>query len=480
MRSRGERSLIDSGPLRHVGPLGRTICTAFLLVSLCPVGVFGQTLSGRVIDVESGDPVVGALLTAIDQEGRARGGTLTDEAGAFTLDLAPAFELERVRVERIGYATQFFDAAHFSAESDVILRVSSQPIVLEGIRAVAESLCGGDIRGGGPVQDIWQEARKSLRITEVSHSQQVLRFETEKILRTLSPGDHAVLEGTSQRRRVFAEEPYRSIPLEQMTDRGWIEETEDGDLIYYAPDASVLLSEEFTQQHCFSAERTDEAILLRFEPNRSRSDLPEIEGVMSLDPRTKELTDLRFSYVAVPLPSGGGDEAGGEVHFYGAPNGLRVVRAWAIRMPVVDLIRTGFRGEYSEDIRLRQIREEGGRVTGIRVGEVDIELTPAVESVSTGEPTPSIRYRLTKWSEDLGGKEGVALYLRNDLHIPVRVTSLELWDCQNVATHCSRRDMDIVVPPGETELLLVVPQDDIMKPMEFQWTYTATNVGSGP
>lgn len=467
------------GPLRHLRLLGRVLGLVVLLVSLDRGAVFGQTFTGRVVDVESGGPVAGALLTAIDQEGRARGGALTDEAGTFTLDLDPGFELGQVRVERIGYATQFFDAAHFSAESDVILRVTSQAIELEGIQAVAESLCGDDIRGGGPVQDLWEEARKSLRITEISQSQQVLRFETEKILRTLSPGDHAVLEGTSERRRVFAEEPYRSIPVEQMTDRGWIEETEDGDLIYYAPDASVLLSEEFTQQHCFSAERTDEAILLRFEPNRSRSDIPEIEGVMSLDPRTKELTELRFSYVAVPLPSGGGGEAGGEVHFYSAPNGLRVVREWAIRMPVVDLIRTGFRGEYSEDIRLRHVREVGGRVLSIRVGDADIRLGRAVqESASFAEDTSSVRHGLTKWTEEVGGGVGVALYLRNDLHVAVQVTSLALWDCRNVGVHCSRRDVDMVVSPGESEVLSVVRRDDIMRPMQFQWTYTATNLSA--
>ncbi len=101
------------------------------------------------------------------------------------------------------------------------------------------------------------------------------------------------------------------------------------------------LSDEFSAQHCFGAEFTDENLLLHFTPHPFRGSLPEIEGELILDRETYELALLRYSYTSLPLPS--------------------VVRQRALGRPI-------------EVVEVREIREEGGRVLSISSGGEVVQL----------------------------------------------------------------------------------------------------------
>jgi hypothetical protein len=433
-----------------------------------------QALVGRVVDAESGVGVVGAIVAALAGADDVRARTLTLEGGGFSLRLPVGFEPDGLRVERIGYGPQTFPLGRDRDSELIVLRVTPRPIQLEAITATAESLCGRDVRRDRVVHDVWQEARKSLQAQELSLEERILTFDTETLVRSLDPRTRAVLEQSSRQRRLSATRPYRAISVEQMTSQGWAEDSPGGGTVFYAPDATLLLAEEFTSQHCFAVERSEEGILLAFEPNQERRRLPELEGTMILHPTSLELTKIRFRYVGLPSSSMSQYAAEGEVGFYAAPNGLRIVQEWAIRMPVGTVLRSSFGGQRIEGLRIDYLREEGGRVLRVRTRSGDLLLGPA--GPATGDLTRPLAERLVTWSAEDESSGGVALFLRNELPVAIVVTGIELRNCANVALNCAELQ-PVLVPLGigQEARLFVVPREDLSSRIDFIWNFTATN-----
>ena len=141
-----------------------------------------------------------------------------------------------------------------------------------------------------------------------------------------------------------------------------------GYVAYYAPDAEVLLSNEFLARHCFRLLRGDEGLLgLGFDPLPEQRSRPDISGTMWLDPRSGELRSLSYRYQNLGLGVST-EHLGGEVAFARLSSGAWIVRSWAIRTPVLD------RGPPRRNLAgrplpprtvLRGIDEGGGHVTSV-------------------------------------------------------------------------------------------------------------------
>jgi hypothetical protein len=105
--------------------------------------------------------------------------------------------------------------------------------------------------------------------------------------------------------------------------------------VYRAPDAAAFLSEQFVKSHCFTAIRgygPDNGLSgLEFKPARVGG-LPELTGVIWLDPRTKALRYVNFDYVNLPVPLRVARTTG-RVEFQQLPGGQWIVPRWYIRMP---------------------------------------------------------------------------------------------------------------------------------------------------
>ncbi|HUF76385.1 MAG TPA: carboxypeptidase-like regulatory domain-containing protein [Longimicrobiales bacterium] len=441
-----------------VGPL-----LLVLLSASFPTSSAAQQLVGRVVDAESLDTMAGAMVLSMDAADSIIARTLTNDEGVFVLPYGAGAAPTAVRVERIGYATQTFSEPDFSVDEFAVLRVSSAPVRVEGVTALAESLCGRLALDSQGVVAIWDEVRKGLQAAALAASQRVQTFEIENLARSLEPRTGVVLRGSTQRRRVVADRPYQSISVEKMTEDGWADVAADG-VTYYAPDEQILLSDEFAEQHCFNVGESDEGILLSFEPNRGREGLPELYGAMVLDEETLELRYIRFTFDGLPGFPRGPNQAEGQVRFSTTPSGLKTVEEWSLRMPVMTVSPDRSR------VRLDYVREVQGRI-------VDVSLRPdqaaQAASASTSLYAWAPASRLSSWSED-GGEAGVLLYVRNGLSIPVRVSGLELWGCTNVAVDCrGRYDVDVPVEAGETALVFALPRQDADRPAEFRWTYSA-------
>jgi hypothetical protein len=107
-------------------------------------------------------------------------------------------------------------------------------------------------------------------------------------------------------------------------------------VLYYGPDAEVLVADAFLDTHCFETRRgeADAAGLigLAFAPVRGRK-LPDITGTLWLDPKTSELRYIEFTYTGI---DGGLNVkgVGGRTDFRRLPNGAWIVDRWYIRLPI--------------------------------------------------------------------------------------------------------------------------------------------------
>ncbi len=205
-------------------------------------------------------------------------------------------------------------------------------------------------------------------------------------------------------------EPFVSVAPAELTRQGYVVTQPNGRVVYRAPDATVLTSNAFAEQHCFTVvvprdpagrvfaeqEQTDAASVvgLAFEPTPQRS-LPDIRGVMWLDSNTHYLRYVRFNYTTLDRVDGH-DALGGLVDFSRLPSGAWIVRRWWLRLPELSERRVqrelpGFGSPRLEPrIEIDTIRESGAEVvsvagTPLSLGETRFgAITGVVRDSATG------------------------------------------------------------------------------------------------
>jgi len=348
----------------------RLVLSALLLVaSHAPLAA--QAVRGEVVEEGSGRPVAGTLVVLLDAQGVQRGAVLTDPRGSFFLQ-APGAGRYTLRTERVGWASTTSPAFQLAPGEERPLRLAAaqQPLALEGIVVQARKRrCTPRPQDGPETARLWEEARKALSSTAWAQSQRMFRFEVVRYVRDLEPGTLRVLHEPPPQRGTVSQNPFQSYPADSLARYGFVQERRDG-TYYHAPDAGVLLSDPFLNDHCFHVEVNDKdpgLVGLSFEPVRGRR-LPEVKGTLWLDRRTAELRYLEYGYANVPVTS---REVGGRVEFERLPTGAWIVRRWWIRMPSVQEVSVKGRtvdgasmpGQKMTWERLTGLREEGGEVT---------------------------------------------------------------------------------------------------------------------
>jgi len=391
-------------PQRHgTGPAARVLASLFVVLAAVAAPAPAQVVTGELVEVETGAPVEGAMISAVDSLERSRAATLTDREGRFRMqNLEPGRYV--LRADRIGHRSSYSDTLLLAASDTVRVRMAArvEAIPLAGIRVEGEGRCTVRPREGEATARIWEEARKALASAAWTRENQAYRFRVMTYMRRLDGTGRLVDENRSEYTDTWSRKPFRSLAADLLADRGFMEETETGGSIWYAPDAEVLLSDAFLDTHCMRARpgRGDHAGLvgLRFQPVEGR-DEEEIRGTMWLDAETSELLWLEYDYVNLDLhiPTEG---LGGRVEFDRVPEGGWIVRQWWIRMPVIHLRPSGQSGFTLRPV-LAGYMQEGGRVLEVsdRAGRVVmVTETGAVQgTVST--------------SEGSGGLEGARVWI---------------------------------------------------------------------
>ncbi len=309
---------------------------AALLASL-PEPASPQVVRGRFVDQASSAPISGAMVSLLGPGGESLVRGLTRESGHFEL-APPAPGRYRLQAERVGYATTTslpFDVGEGDTLS-VPLISSPQAIQLEGIAAEADRRCTVRPAEGLAVARVWEEARKALAAAAWTQDRGTYRYELETVRREIEPDGRRVVSETRTRERSFRRSPYVSRPAADLIREGFARLTPT-ESVYWAPDAAVLLSDDFLDTHCFrlSPDQDQEAgfVALEFQPVDGRR-LPDIAGTLWLDASTSQLTRLDFRYRNLGLPDALlHADIGGSVGFRALPNGAWIVHSWRIRMP---------------------------------------------------------------------------------------------------------------------------------------------------
>lgn len=362
--------------------LGATPWALVLAVGMLPTPARAQTVLIRATDVSTAGPLQGVLVVLTDPAGAHVRSALTDPRGQFLFaGIAPG--PYTVRAELIGFSTMVRTVTVADRETALVeLKLESRAIELEGLSVEAEGRCSLRPEAGLRVAEVWDEIRKALEAARWTDEHGVYEYRTRRYLRDVEEQTGLVLNQESSRGRVYLSAPYESRPAHDLMENGFIQSPTDGSQgdLYFAPDASVLLSDIFLDSHCMRlrAGDGDEAGLvgLAFEPVRGRR-IPDISGTLWVDPNSWQLSHLEYLYENTP-PNVQTRGIGGEVTFQLLPDGTWIVPEWRIRMPLLALGRD-FEGR--ETVYQYGYREQGAAVLTAREPGGDVVFSASTASL---------------------------------------------------------------------------------------------------
>ncbi len=333
------------------------------LLSLLAPPLSAQLVRGAVTERGSGAPLAGVVLTLVDDEGRTVVAGLSDAGGAYELR-APRAGRYALLVKRIGVRptrTAPFALAADEARREPI-EVDAVVPALGAVRVTERASCRQPKDGDPRLVALWEDVRAALTASVLT-AQRAESGRVTRFSRDVDAGSGRVVRDERRTSIETIGHLFRSLPAAQLASDGYIVQRADGSTDYYAPDADVLLSEEFLAAHCFRLVSGVGARAafngLAFSPTRE-SERPDVAGVLWLDGASSELRELEFTYTALP-PGVPGDAArdglGGRVRFARLSDGRWIVDDWRIRMP-----RAAATGNSAGETRLTLYHDAGGSV----------------------------------------------------------------------------------------------------------------------
>jgi len=344
-----------------------------------------QVVRGAVVDEASGRGLPGIVVVLLDSTGKRLAGVLAGEDGRYAIRTGVPGRFA-LRAERIGYRADAPTPVVLKVGETVELRLVTRPVpvLLGAVRVTDKSPCVTGASDGREVSSVWDEARKALYATDLTQREELFTARVSRFERTLDAQSGRVTSYQTKQSTGVTRSPFVSLAAAQLSADGYVRQSST-ETVYYGPDATVLLSDEFLRDHCFRLKAGEGkhggSIGLAFEPVKGR-DKADIAGTLWVDQKTGELRNLDYVYHQLPnLPSAvKSEDFGGRIEFRHMATGAWIVERWVIRMPMLvdkgrfatrsDAIIPGTAPKPVERIQLAAIREEGGEV---------------VETVSRGE-----------------------------------------------------------------------------------------------
>jgi carboxypeptidase family protein len=339
-------------------------------IAACARTSAAQVIRGSVVERGSNTPVSGALISLLSIRGDVIAEALTNEIGTFEIRLPGAgryaIDAKRIGVKRVK-GTPFDIAEGETRREDIV--VEPIPSVLQSVRVTGRSSCVRRPEENVRTAGLWEDARAALSATIVTRRDRMTMGYVVKYSRKINLFTGRVLSETRREVPVAMERPFRSLAADLLSRDGYVRVAPDSSIDYFAPDADVLLSAEFLDDHCFRIRQgTDDhlkEIGLAFEPVPGRK-RPDVKGVLWLDAATAELRSVEFFYTWLPYDERPGD-FGGTIYFFRLPSGAWIVRSWKIRYPEFGYERmfsdgSSARLPHTGAPRLVRISEDGGAV----------------------------------------------------------------------------------------------------------------------
>ena len=343
-----------------------------LVLLLIPQALTAQQVELRVLEEATRAPVAGAIVRLLDQAGVAAQG-LTSESGRLVLRGRGAGAY-RLRVDRIGWAGLLTDAFAL-ADGQVLQReltMASRRVELPPLEVRGKSRCEKEGQGGPLAAALWDEVGKALIANVMTIRQGGISLHVRSFVRELDLKHRAERQWNTAA-ALTKGPPFASLRPSLLADVGFVQQESRDSTTFAAPDAALLLSEEFVGTHCFKAVPGPEGLVgLAFEPTTGRK-VADVRGTLWVDRLSSELRYLEYGYTGL-----GGTLAridlGGRVEFRRLPSGAWIVGYWHIRTPRVGVVeirtRGGIPGQFG---RLVGFLDLGGRADIAQEGLTNID-----------------------------------------------------------------------------------------------------------
>ncbi|HEX2692889.1 MAG TPA: carboxypeptidase-like regulatory domain-containing protein, partial [Gemmatimonadaceae bacterium] len=307
------------------------MCTCAVMLSRVAAAQSPTDLRVR-LESNGGAPVIGALVALLDPRDNVVMEGLTTERGTRTLR-APAGTY-RIRVRRIGYLPFISTPVTLPRNDDLLLQVESPKVVLQNIVVTSNSKCYRDDPGARALSVVWDEIEKALRSSQIT-SADLVGIGRAEVFRRVRSLNGAEISNDTKSFTIGTRRPFAAIAPERLAADGYVIGNEAAGWQFYAPDETVMLSDQFAETHCFRLVRDDAhhgLIGVAFEPAPGRH-LADITGALWVDEVTSELREIVFRFVNAGALSR--FDAGGFTHFARLPSGAWIVDDWILRAPLL-------------------------------------------------------------------------------------------------------------------------------------------------
>ncbi|MEP6550513.1 MAG: carboxypeptidase-like regulatory domain-containing protein [Gemmatimonadales bacterium] len=277
-----------------------------------------------------GAPINGALVALIDAKDSVVAEGVASEAGARVLRALPG--VYRVRVRRIGYLPFISSPVPLAASIELTVSVESPRVVLDQIVVNSQSQCRLRDPASRTLAVVWDEIGKALRSSQLT-TEDLAGIGSAHTYRVETLPNGVVTSADTNVFRITSGRPFGAISTESLFAHGYVRGNESLGWVYFGPDETVLLSEQFASTHCFKLVRDNSRprdIGVAFEPAPKR-DLPDIEGILWVDQSTSELREIVFNFVNAGMLTR--FKAGGFTKFRHVPSGAWIVDEWKLRAP---------------------------------------------------------------------------------------------------------------------------------------------------
>jgi hypothetical protein len=327
-----------------------------------------QAASELRVRLQSNDgiPVSGALVALLDGNDSVVVEGLSTESGTRVLR-APS-GVYRVRARRIGFLPFVSSPVVVPQQGELLLAIESSRVVLNRIIVNSKSSCNRNDRGSQSLGVVWDEIDKALRASQLTLAD-LTGFGRGRVYRKeIGPGGSIISTDTTLF-DIVDRRPFGAVDPDSLARAGYVFGDEHNGWLFYAPDETVLLSDQFAATHCFRLVREAErsgSIGVAFEPVPERK-LADIVGVLWVDERTAELREVVFHFVHAGVVSR--FEAGGFTRFLRVPSGAWIVDEWLLKLPRLALKPSAILGQ---QYMLTGYYERGGGILNGASAAADI------------------------------------------------------------------------------------------------------------